>query len=115
MSTRASNRARHRLRTAAPVFAALGDPTRLDLVSRLSEGSRLSITRLGEGSAISRQAITKHLSVLQHAGLVRGVRHGRERLFELRPEPLDEARAALGRISRHWDDALARLKAFVEE
>ncbi len=97
-----------------PVFAALGDETRLALVVRLSGGSALSITSLTEGSALTRQAITKHLRVLQGAGLVRGVRRGRENLFELEPEPLDEARQALDGISRQWDEALARLKALVE-
>lgn len=100
---------------SVPVFAAFGDATRLALLTRLSGGSRHSIARLTEGSTLTRQAITKHLGVLRAAGLVRTVRHGRERLFELRPQPLHDARAALDRISRHWDDALARLKAFVEE
>jgi DNA-binding transcriptional ArsR family regulator len=80
-----------------------------------SSGSLLSITRLAEDSALSRQAITKHLRVLQEAGLVRGVRRGRENLFELEPGRLDEARRAQDVISRQWDAALARLKGFVEE
>lgn len=104
-----------RLSRHAPVFAALGDPTRLAILSRLSAGSRCSIASLTEGSPLTRQAITKHLRVLQSAGLVRGVRRGRESLFELRPTRLDEVRRALGEISRQWDDALARLKTFVEE
>ena len=103
------------LRRNAPIFAALGDATRLKLVTKLSRGSRVSIARLTEGSTLTRQAITKHLRVLQEAGLVRGVRRGRENLFELEPEPLDEARRALDGISRQWDEALARLKSFVEE
>jgi len=103
------------VRGVAPVFAALADDTRLKLLARLSKGSRCSITHLAEGSAVSRQAITKHLRVLQDAGLVHGVRVGRENLFELKPKPLDEARDALDRISRQWDEALARLKQFVEE
>lgn len=64
---------------------------------------------------MTRQAVTKHLRVLQGAGLVRNVRHGRESLFELDPAPIDEARAYLELVSRHWDNALARLKAFVED
>lgn len=88
---------------------------RLTLLARLSGGGRLSITRLTEGSPLTRQAITKHLRVLQDAGLVRNVRQGRESLFELKPKPLDDARRALEIISRQWDEALARLKAFVEK
>ena len=102
------------LRRNAPIFAALGDETRLRLVTKLSGGRRVSIARLTAGSTVTRQAITKHLRVLQEAGLVRGVRRGRENLFELEPEPLDEARRALDGISRQWDAALARLKSFVE-
>jgi|SRR2546425_8398204 len=102
------------LRRNAPIFAALGDETRLKLVKKLSGGSRVSIARLTEGSTLTRQAITKHLRVLRDAGLVRGVRRGREYLFELEPEPLDEARRVLAGISRQWDVALARLKSFVE-
>ena len=103
------------LQRNAPVFAALGDPTRLALVTKLSGGSRFSIARLAEGSPLTRQAITKHLRVLQDAGLVRGMREGRENLFKLEAESLDEARRALDRISRQWDEALARLKSFVEQ
>lgn len=107
--------AARKLRRNAPIFAALGDETRLTLVTKLCGGSLLSIARLTEGSTLTRQAITKHLRVLQDAGLVRGVRRGRENLFELEPEPLDEARRALDVISRQWDQALARLKSFVED
>lgn len=98
----------------APIFAALGDETRLGLLVKLSGGSRLSITHLAEGSTLTRQAVTKHLVVLQQAGLIRGVRSGREKRFELKPEPIDQARRALDTISRQWDDALSRLKSFVE-
>lgn len=99
---------------AAPVFAALGDETRLRLVSRLSAGGPASIARLTAGSSVTRQAITKHLQVLAGAGLVRSRRRGRERLWELRPHQLDEARRSLDAISRQWDEALGRLKSFVE-
>jgi len=114
MSVRGETAVR-KLRRNAPVFAALGDETRLTLLTKLCGGSLLSIARLTEGSALTRQAITKHLRVLQGAGLVRGVRCGRENLFELEMEPLDEARHALDGISRQWDEALARLKSFVEK
>ena len=107
-------RSERTLRRSAPIFAALGDQTRLALIARLGGGSPLSISRLTQGLALTRQAITKHLRVLENAGLVRGVRHGRERHFELEPEALDDARSALESISRQWDDALARLKSFVE-
>jgi DNA-binding transcriptional ArsR family regulator len=96
------------------VFAALGDETRLRLVARLSEDGPLSIARLTDGAEVTRQAITKHLNVLAGAGLVRGLRHGRERLWELEPDQLEEARRQLDAISRSWDEALARLAAFVE-
>ena len=107
-------REKSRLRTSAPVFAALGDATRLMLLSKLGEGAPLSIARLTEGSTVTRQAITKHLRVLEDAGLVRGVRLGRENRFELDPAPIDEARESLDRLSTQWDGALARLKAMVE-
>jgi DNA-binding transcriptional ArsR family regulator len=100
---------------AAPVFAALGDRTRLALVARLCEGGPWSIARLTAGTAVSRQAVTKHLHVLAGAGLVRGARRGRERVWELEPERLADARRTLDEISRRWDDTLGRLRAFVEE
>src|SRR5215470_8361176 len=104
-----------RSRRSAPLFAALGDATRLALLTSLAGGSALSISRLARGSTLTRQAITKHLRVLQRAGLVRSVRHGRENRFALNADSLDEARRALERISRQWDEALARLRALVEE
>jgi DNA-binding transcriptional ArsR family regulator len=87
------------LAQAAPVFAALGDATRLALVARLCAGGPLSIARLTAGSAVTRQAITKHLNVLASAGLVHDVRRGRERIWELNPDRLVEARAGLDEIS----------------
>jgi len=102
----------------AIVFTALGDETRLALLARLSRdeaGSLLSISRLTEGMKITRQAITKHLRVLEDAGLVRGIRRGRENHFQLDAKALDEAQRALQTMSRQWDDALARLKNFVED
>jgi len=99
----------------APVFAALGDATRLRIVARLSSGGPASIAGLTSGSGVTRQAVTKHLAVLTDASLVRHARDGRERIFELRPEKLDAARRSLDRIAEQWDAALSRLKAFVEE
>ena len=96
------------------MFAALGDPTRLSLVRRLSTGRPMSIARLTEGSALTRQAVTKHLRVLESSGVVGKHRSGRESLYQLRPGAIVDMRAYLEGISRQWDDALARLKAFVE-
>ena len=98
----------------AAVFAALGDETRLRMVGRLSSGGPMSITRLTSGSGVTRQAVTKHLEVLAGVGLVRGSRVGRERIWALEPQPLDEARRSIELISRQWDRALGRLKALVE-
>ncbi len=100
---------------AAPVFAALGDETRLALVARLSSEGPLSITRLTAGSAVTRQAITKHLDVLATAGLVSDLHRGRERIWELEPEQMEAARTYLDRVSKRWDEALDRLKKFVED
>jgi len=100
---------------AAPVFSALGDATRLALLDRLSVAGPLSITRLTAGSHRTRQAITKHLHVLAGAGLVRDARRGREHRWELDLEQLGQARRSLDLIARQWDQALARLKTFVEE
>ncbi len=99
----------------APLFAALGDDTRLTLLMKLGDGPLLSITRLAEGSTLTRQAITKHLRILEDAGLVQGVRRGRENLFQLEPKSLTKARDSLDSIARQWDQALARLKSFVED
>src|SRR5262245_11641722 len=99
----------------AVVFSALGDETRLSLLGKLSGGQRQSISQLAGGSSLTRQAITKHLHVLEGAGVVQSARVGRESLFELRPEPLRDARAYLDRVSGQWDQALARLKSFVEK
>jgi DNA-binding transcriptional ArsR family regulator len=103
------------LRKGAPVFAALGDETRLRLLSKLSAGGPLSIAQLSEGEQVTRQAITKHLGVLAEAGLVRGARSGREVRWELELAPLDTARSCLDLVAARWDDRLARLKRFVED
>lgn len=105
---------RHRAPEPSSLFAALGDPTRLALVRRLSSEGALSVTQLTGGTGISRQAVSKHLSVLARAGLVSSERHGRQRLWALAPGRIDEARRALERISREWDDALGRLRTLVE-
>lgn len=102
------------LQRSAPLFAALGDPTRLYVVARLCANGPQSITRLTEGSDVTRQAITKHLAVLEHAGFVRGRREGRERVWELETERLDDVRQTLDAISERWDKALARLQKMVE-
>lgn len=98
----------------AEVFFALGDATRLRLVAVMCAGGLFSITQLTASSDITRQAVTKHLRVLAQAGLVHDVRAGRERLWQLDPAPLDEARRSLEQIGRQWDRALGHLKAFVE-
>ena len=102
------------IRDAAPVFAALGDDVRLTLVARLSKGVPLSITELSHKLPITRQAVTKHLHVLEAAGLVRGEKLGREQRWELEPESLAQVQQWIDIISRQWSDALARLKNFVE-
>jgi DNA-binding transcriptional ArsR family regulator len=106
-----------RLARAAPVFAALGDETRLRLVARLSAEGPLPIVALSGGVPVTRQAVTKHLHALAAAGLVRSRRHGgrRQRTWELQPQRLQTAMGCLDAISRQWDGALARLKAFVED
>jgi DNA-binding transcriptional ArsR family regulator len=99
---------------AAAIFAALGDETRLALVSRLSTQGSLSITELTAGTGVTRQAVTKHLHVLADVGLVRGRRDGRENVWELEPHSLAQARHYLDLISQQWDDAIERLKRWVE-
>jgi DNA-binding transcriptional ArsR family regulator len=100
--------------TLAGIFAALGDPTRLRLVAVLCAGGAFSIAQLTANTDISRQAVTKHLQVLADAGVVRDLRVGRERVWQLEPGQLEEARRTLEIIGREWDMALAKLKAFVE-
>jgi DNA-binding transcriptional ArsR family regulator len=102
-------------RRAAPVFAALGDGTRLSLLMKLSDGRTRSIASLSADTRLTRQAVTKHLHVLENAGLVCSRRVGRESRFAYRPEPVAEARAYLDTVSAQWDDALSRLRAFLED
>jgi DNA-binding transcriptional ArsR family regulator len=116
MSTKLPSRTRAKRHSRAPVlFAALGDETRLALVAELCGGELRSISDLTQGSRLTRQAVTKHLRVLEKAGLVRCSRRGRESLFALDPEPVRELEEYLSSVSRQWDDALGRLKAFVEK
>ena len=104
-----------RLRQAAPVFAALGDGTRLNIVARLCTSGPQSIVRITAGTNVSRQAVTKHLHALADAGLVRSIREGRARIWELQPKRLAEARQYLDQISDQWEQAIDRLRRFVED
>ena len=101
--------------TRAPVFAALGDETRQLLVGKLCGGQPYSISQLTKGSNLTRQAITKHLRVLERVGIVHSVRRGRESRFEFDPEPIQEIKEYLNFVSEQWDQALSRLKSFVED
>jgi len=103
-----------KLYDSAPVFAALGDETRLQIVARLCTEGPLSITRLSEGAGVTRQAITKHLNALADAGLAKNARSGREQIWELETRRLEMARRCLDQISDQWDSAINRLRAFVE-
>lgn len=98
----------------APLFAALGDETRLRIIAILCAGGAMSITQLTTGTDITRQAVTKHLVVLAEAGLVHDIKVGRERLWEFEPTQLDEAQRLLANISKQWDEALERLRNMVE-
>lgn len=98
----------------APVFAALGDATRLELVSRLNDGKPRSIAQLTDGLSLTRQGVTKHLRVLAQAGIVSSSRVGREQRFTYSPEPIEKLQSYLDTVSVQWDDALTRLKGFVE-
>ena len=102
------------LRNSAPIFAALGDETRLRLIAVLCAGGAVSIAQLTSGTEITRQAVTKHLQVLAEAGLVRDIKVGRERLWEFEPMQLEEARRSLEMIAQQWDHALLKLKLAVE-
>lgn len=102
------------LNNPAPIFAALGDSTRLELVGRLVDGQPRSIAQLADGLDLTRQGVTKHLRVLQRAGIVKARTVGRESRFTYVPQPVERARSYLETVSAQWDDALARLKAFVE-
>lgn len=115
-----SRKSRKKLARRAPIFAALGDPTRLALLARLSRGQPRSISQLTSesqltsDSTITRQAVTKHLRVLEAVGIVRCSRSGRESLFHFDPQPLADMQKYLDRLASRWDDALARLQSFAE-
>jgi DNA-binding transcriptional ArsR family regulator len=114
MSPATRKRRSQNFREKALRFSALGDDTRLALVHRLSRESPLSISELTEGSDVTRQAVTKHLRVLEDAGIVSGVRYGRESLYRIEERSIERARLDLDEISRQWDAALSRLKSHVE-
>jgi DNA-binding transcriptional ArsR family regulator len=99
----------------ASIFAALGDPTRLRLLSKLSDGHRRSIAALSADTRMTRQAVTKHLRVLESAGLVSSMRIGRESRYACRPEMIAQAKSYLDMVSTQWDDALCRLRTHVED
>ncbi len=99
----------------APLFAALGDETRLSLIARLCQASGQSITQLAEGSKLTRQAVTKHLQVLERVGLVRSIRKGRETLFEFDATPIETMTQYLDLVSKQWDNKLTDLKTFLDE
>src|SRR5688500_3727109 len=101
-------------RAAADVFFALGDETRLSVVRKLGAGGPLSATALSEGAKVTRQAIAKHLHVLEGAGLVSSERRGREVLYALEGRRLDEAKVFLDGVSAGWDRAIERLRRLVE-
>jgi len=103
------------VRSAAPIFAALGDETRLRIIAVLCAGGALSIAQLTTGTEITRQAVTKHLHILARAGMVHHVKVGRERLWQFEPAPLTEARRSLELIGQQWDYALRKLKMAVEQ
>ena len=103
-----------RLQACAAIFAALGQETRLSLVTKLSEGHPCSISQLTEESKLTRQAITRHLRVLEEVGLVHSTPSGRESMFELDTRPFKDVGEYLEFVSEQWDQALARLKSFVK-
>ncbi|MEM7385724.1 MAG: metalloregulator ArsR/SmtB family transcription factor [Verrucomicrobiota bacterium] len=99
---------------AAPLFAAMGDPTRLNLVRRMGSGKPHSITELTKGLSLTRQGVTKHLQVLENAGVVRSERVGRTKQFTYVPDSIQPLQTYLDTVSAQWDEALSRLKAHVE-
>lgn len=101
--------------SAAPLFAALGDPTRLSLLLRLGDGQPRSIGELSVGIDLTRQGISKHLRVLEHAGMLSSARVGRESRFLICPAAIEETRTYLDHVSKQWDMTLSRLKSLVEE
>jgi DNA-binding transcriptional ArsR family regulator len=113
--SRALNAAAKRAADAAPLFAALGDETRLRLLARLCQEGPLSISRLSEGATITRQAVSKHLGTLEESGLVQATQKGRERIYEFAPARLRAAQRYLDQVSAEWDSAIERLRTYVED
>lgn len=99
----------------AHTFAALGDPTRLSLIARLCRVAQQSISQLAEGTALTRQAVTKHLQVLERVGLVKSARHGRETLFEFDAAPIETLTQYLDLVSGQWEKKLSDLRTFLGE
>jgi DNA-binding transcriptional ArsR family regulator len=100
---------------AAPLFDALGDPTRLRIFTRLCDGGPSSTSQVMQVIPVSRQAVSKHLSMLEGVGLVHSRKHGRERIWRVRTQPLVQASDYLNQLSNRWDHAIERLRAFVED
>lgn len=115
MSRKIRKRITAKPKARARIFAALGDKTRLTLVAQLCSGERSSISQLADDSKLTRQAITKHLGVLERAGIVRSSHAGRERLFEFDPAPFEGLQEYLASVSKQWDQTLAHLKSHVEK
>jgi DNA-binding transcriptional ArsR family regulator len=115
MSHKIRKRITAKPKARARVFAALGDKTRLALVAKLCSGEPSSIAQLSDESKLTRQAITKHLGVLERAGIVRSSHAGRERIFQFDPEPIESLQSYLTSVSKQWDQTLARLKSHVEK
>ena len=99
----------------ATVFSALGDDTRLTIIARLNHGGARSISQLADGLSLTRQGVSRHLHVLEDAGIIASERVGRESRYSYRPAAIADARDYLARVSEQWDDAIKRLSAFVED
>jgi ArsR family transcriptional regulator, cadmium/lead-responsive transcriptional repressor len=96
------------------LWAAVAEPTRRRLLDALLEQGEATTTMLAEGLPVTRQAVAKHLLVLNRVGLVAGERHGREVRYAIRPERLDQASEAMARVAAQWDRRLARIKQIAE-
>ena len=115
MSRKDRKRITAKPKAKARVFAALGDKTRLALVARLCSGEAASISPLADDSKLTRQAITKHLGVLERAGIVSSTQSGRERLFSFEDEPIKELQQYLASVSKQWEQTTARRKSHTEK
>jgi len=101
--------------TAAPVFDALGDPHRLRMVIWLCDSGPCSTTVVTQSVPVTRQAATKHLALLESAGVVSSTKRGRERIWSVQTALLTDIGDYLERLSRQWDQRIERLRAFVED